>query len=335
MADAIGLVISICELSAQLYKFYKDAKGRDDDISALRLQLLGLQEKSMLVRLALRRDGLQSEDQSQAERAVERCESEVKRMKERVDKLPDKSPVEGKPMTKAKLFFKGVFQNAKWPFQKSTIMAFSDDIRMCHSNLDDAIKLLQLNVSIRTIEELRALDDNVTRHMITSEAALADLKSGIEAGLQQVLQQLAKQRQELSRQAEIISNTITDEEVKKLLLDPDFQRRQGEIPVTNDKTYDLFRDDVQDYPQAAGLSKFLQTGTGIFWISGQAATGKSTLMKHLSNPKRRNSEDLWVWDGYKDCTIACHFCWIAGSDNQKSQPEIATWTVTVAVVQHT
>lgn len=53
MADVFGLVISICDASEKIYDFYQAAKKRDNDISELRLQLLGLQEKAVLVRVAL------------------------------------------------------------------------------------------------------------------------------------------------------------------------------------------------------------------------------------------------------------------------------------------
>jgi hypothetical protein len=42
-------------------------------------------------------------------------------------------------------------------------------------------------------------------------------------------------------------------------------------------------------------------------------------MKHLSAPKRPDGRHLWAWEGDRGITIARHFCWIAGSGNQKSQ----------------
>lgn len=69
--------------------------------------------------------------------------------------------------------------------------------------------------------------------------------------------------------------------------------------------------------QVKDLVEFLNTGTGLFWVSGEAASGKSTLMKYLAGP-RRDGNDVWQWEGSRDVTIACHFCWIV-DDFQKTQ----------------
>lgn len=322
-------MISICDASAKLYHLYQVAKKRDNDIANLRLELLQLQEKSILVRVALEREGLRTEDQHKVRQALEGCEKEVKRIQDGLAKFPQRTPGKGKPPTRVKLWLRGLSQKAQWPFQRSTIVDFLEDVRTCHSAVDESLKLLQLKVGMRTIEELRALDDKVTNNLITSDTAFSDLKSCIENAFQQFSEQLARQEQELSQvsqQTKLNSNNITAEEIKRLLLDPDFQKRQSQVSESHDKTYDFFTKDVQQYPQAANLLNFLQTGTGVFWIPGEAASGKSTLMKHLSTPKRPNNRQLWVWKGDRDITIARHFCWTAGSGNEKSQSALL-WTL--------
>lgn len=262
---------------------------------------------------------MRTEDQHKVKQALEKCDQEVKRLQDGLARFPPKSAITGKTLTRVKFRLQGVSQNAKWPFQRSTILAFLEDVKACHTAVDDSIKLLHLSVSVRTIEELRTLDDKVTENIITFEGALRDLRSGIEAAFQQVSEQLANYEQRLSQQTEVITNRITDQVLDKLLLDPDFQKRQKEISESDDRTYDFFTKSVQEYPQATSLLRFLQTGTGVFWISGEAASGKSTLIKHLSSPKRSDHQHLWEWKGDGDVTIARHFCWIAGSNDQKSQ----------------
>jgi hypothetical protein len=45
MADTLGLIISPCDASEKLYRFYQAAQRRDKDIADLRLQLIGLKRR--------------------------------------------------------------------------------------------------------------------------------------------------------------------------------------------------------------------------------------------------------------------------------------------------
>ncbi|KAI1139137.1 hypothetical protein F5Y05DRAFT_339637 [Hypoxylon sp. FL0543] len=63
--------------------------------------------------------------------------------------------------------------------------------------------------------------------------------------------------------------------------------------------------------------QWLQSGRGIFHISGKPGSGKSTLMKFLckNNSMRRYLED---WSGGKKLVFAKAFFWRLGNDSQKS-----------------
>ena len=80
----------------------------------------------------------------------------------------------------------------------------------------------------------------------------------------------------------------------------------------------------QDYTRHAGshsgqtFIQWLTHGTGIFWVTGKAGSGKSTLMKFLSH-HRLTSETLAHWSGTKKPIIASFYCWYAGTKFQKSQ----------------
>ncbi len=63
---------------------------------------------------------------------------------------------------------------------------------------------------------------------------------------------------------------------------------------------------------------WLRTGKGIYWVSGKAGSGKSTLMKYLHNHKE-TATALRSWAGNKNLVTAGHFFWYAGTDMQKSQ----------------
>lgn len=315
MADPVGLVSLIYQLSKDLYEYYQIAKDRDSDISELRARALELQEKAVLVKKALKREGLQTEDKANVEKALRRCEGAAQKLKDRVQEFPPKSQPTGKTASKLKSWFNNAIHKVEWPFQKPTIAAFTTQAKVCESALTSAIALLDLNVGVTSIEDLRRLDKRVVDNSVSAENAMKDLRCGIENQFQRL-------SEELSKQTKMLADSIAAEEAEKFLnslRDPDFESRQMQIVESHDKTYELFNNGAQDYPQAAELLDFLKLGTGIFWITGEAASGKSTLMKHLSSPKRPDGNDIWVWLGATEVTIARHFCWITGTDDQKSQ----------------
>jgi hypothetical protein len=67
---------------------------------------------------------------------------------------------------------------------------------------------------------------------------------------------------------------------------------------------------------------WLQQGTGLYWVNGKAASGKSTLMKYIRlHPGTHRY--LTTWAGMtQQCTplyVAGFFFWMSGTKDQKSQ----------------
>jgi len=76
-------------------------------------------------------------------------------------------------------------------------------------------------------------------------------------------------------------------------------------------------DSEQDGPRHHFL-KWLESGNGVYWISGKPGSGKSTLMKFLcTHDQTRRS--LKTWAPEKALVRAEYFFWNAGSKLQKSQ----------------
>lgn len=65
------------------------------------------------------------------------------------------------------------------------------------------------------------------------------------------------------------------------------------------------------------LSTWLQSGSGIYWICGKAASGKSTLMKHILYHKK-TQDCLRMWACERRLTTASFFFRSLGDENQKS-----------------
>ncbi len=70
-------------------------------------------------------------------------------------------------------------------------------------------------------------------------------------------------------------------------------------------------------PESHGFAEWLESGNGIYWITGKPGSGKSTLMKYiLHNP--RTAENLSSWSASTPVVVASHFFWSAGLPIQRS-----------------
>jgi len=63
---------------------------------------------------------------------------------------------------------------------------------------------------------------------------------------------------------------------------------------------------------------WLETGSGIYWINGKVGSGKSTLMKYISEDYR-TKEALAEWAGATALETSGFFFWNSGDENQRSQ----------------
>jgi hypothetical protein len=68
----------------------------------------------------------------------------------------------------------------------------------------------------------------------------------------------------------------------------------------------------------SNFKEWLNSGEGIYWIQGKAGSGKSTLMKYLSEHTCTRSS-LKNWAGSHRLFIGSHFFWNAGHSLQKSK----------------
>lgn len=69
---------------------------------------------------------------------------------------------------------------------------------------------------------------------------------------------------------------------------------------------------------AMALGSWLESGEGIFWVSGKPGSGKSTLMKFIAD-HAETGHKVARWSRHKDCVIASHYFWSSGTSMQKTQ----------------
>lgn len=102
--------------------------------------------------------------------------------------------------------------------------------------------------------------------------------------------------------------------------------REESVTVAHSKTFDwIFSSDkptaVQGWRPKSSLSGWLQNGEqheGIYWISGKAGSGKSTLMQFIMHHAKTVSL-LRSWARNKRLITAGFYFWISGTLEQRSQ----------------
>lgn len=92
-------------------------------------------------------------------------------------------------------------------------------------------------------------------------------------------------------------------------------RRRDAIPEAHKQTFRWLLDDKTTEDQTI-FSKWLESGNGIFWVSGKPGAGKSTFMKFVAGAaKTYQLVSRWA----SPSIIVAHYFWSSGSSMQKSQ----------------
>jgi hypothetical protein len=162
---------------------------------------------------------------------------------------------------------------------------------------------------IDNVEQLRLLKVEIVesaemhRRAIVSNK-VADLSANSEAILQSVLVALQNigDRGDDSTRCQRIISSLTFKEMPM---------RHLQIPETYANTFAWILD---DYP----FRPWLESSDGTFWIDGKPGSGKSTMMKMLSQALRTR-EILNTWSGMNKLVMSSVFFWSSGFPMQRSQ----------------
>ncbi|PMD45669.1 hypothetical protein L207DRAFT_452788 [Hyaloscypha variabilis F] len=111
-----------------------------------------------------------------------------------------------------------------------------------------------------------------------------------------------------------------EEMILQSLRFPTMEDRYEEIKEAHAKTFEwIFEKSNDTNRQWDDFSDWLQHGEGIYWISGKAGSGKSTLMRYIhDNPRLRTLLKQWTGEN-QDLISANFFFWIGGVSDQSSQ----------------
>jgi hypothetical protein len=111
----------------------------------------------------------------------------------------------------------------------------------------------------------------------------------------------------------------TTYEILRTLRFKTIKSREAIIKDAHTSTFEWLYDGPDtEVGQQTQFLDWLQRGNGIYWVSGKAGSGKSTLMKYLFHDTRIRHY-LQIWAGEANFVLAGYFFWSGGNLMQKSQ----------------
>lgn len=126
--------------------------------------------------------------------------------------------------------------------------------------------------------------------------------------------------QKLHALADEGKRVANEERILKSLKFDEWKRRFTNVKKAHPTTFEwMFEDSGPAFYPPTGFKNWLQSQNGIYWICGKAGSGKSTLMKFLSDHASIESHLAhWAGTAVKPIMIPWYF-WSAGSPMQRSQ----------------
>lgn len=181
--------------------------------------------------------------------------------------------------------------------------------RRMRSRLSNVLDDKRYSSIVALIQEL---DKKNKRMDLISSCRFEDLRQTILTSLAEsytqtevmtLLVQLQNQAEATTKHQRILTGLMFNE----------LTQRYSDIEEAHNTTLEWIYDHTQ-----TKFAGWLESGSDIFWISGLAGSGKSTLMKYLCN-QRRIGQALKSWAGTATLVIASFFFWHQGTRMQKSQ----------------
>jgi len=157
------------------------------------------------------------------------------------------------------------------------------------------------------------MEHNHSKLQSSAKATLSSMSTDTDAMMQpsEIMRHLSDK---LASLAEEVGITASNQTLLASLWFSNINERQTNVVPSHQRTFEW----VLDPSSSTKLEQWLRTQNGIYWISGKAGSGKSTLVKFLlDQPQTKGA--LKEWAGSKNLVSASFFFWNAGTVMQKSQ----------------
>ncbi|USP74058.1 hypothetical protein yc1106_01332 [Curvularia clavata] len=183
------------------------------------------------------------------------------------------------------------------------------------------VNFLLVSQQFVLIPSLRELTDVQKCVAADTQADLSSIRSRLE-DMSLKLQKISSWPQEFATEFPNLLQTFCEEtrnfnklrRILKSLYFEQLQMRQSQVKQAHKNTLEW----IFTKNSNVNLCSWLRSGGEIYWISGKAGSGKSTLMKFLEEHESTHKL-LKKWAGSQDIVIASHYFWSAGTPMQKSQ----------------
>jgi hypothetical protein len=160
----------------------------------------------------------------------------------------------------------------------------------------------------------KTIETITTRNNTHSENLIAELRIISQKIEQDAMGPLA--RESVNRTGNPHARWLASFEILKSLPFPTIHQRYEALTKAHAKTFEwIFREEAGGLWQS--YTKWLGTGQGIYWIQGKAASGKSTLMRFISEDNR-TVKYLSEWSGDLPLEVSRFYFWKSGVLEQRS-----------------
>ncbi|ODH49869.1 hypothetical protein GX48_03958 [Paracoccidioides brasiliensis] len=207
-----------------------------------------------------------------------------------------------------------------------------DKIEDLYSRLKQYREQIVVVLLVITSAKQTALGENVdaVRHgIVDSESRILD---ETRQSRFQILDAIRRSNYNPSKQEDIstVSRLLSEmvlrgseqkfkEEILDSLYFPNMQDRREWISSAHKKTFNwTLEEKAGENVPWDSLKDWLCKGDGIYWLSGKAGSGKSTLMKYIDQDKR-TLEYLKMWASPQSIVFTSFYFWNPGTSMQKSQ----------------
>ncbi|KAI1178971.1 hypothetical protein F4777DRAFT_42061 [Nemania sp. FL0916] len=213
--------------------------------------------------------------------------------------------------------------------ERVMLLQLVDITRMSVLAVDSRIQALIQETRVHS-SSLRRIASDLKRELTTIQNEIIEFRRTQNPQDLQDLQDIDTKRlsSELSNLS-LRTERLTKED--KFLRSLDFAQREvrhGNVTDAHRKTLSwIFEPRIinprkglsgQKSPAKTGkVLNWLESGSGVFWISGKAGSGKSTAMKFIADHVKTKAA-LSQWSAPDDLALGSHYFWSAGTPEQKS-----------------
>ena len=156
-----------------------------------------------------------------------------------------------------------------------------------------------------------------SRHDETN-GLVAETSAQILASVDTVVRHLNASTAESTRADGEVNAYEIENSILQSLSFPELTNRHDAVADAHTKTFAWIFQPPEEQPWDH-FTTWLESRDDIYWITGKAASGKSTLMKYIYHQHKRVDQSLRVWAGKTHLIKADFFFWSTGSRLQKSQ----------------